>query len=126
MSNVSGITDLPLYQIWQIADHIMVNEPNGFPITEWQKANRKTIMYLNDLVFYHDFSTEEMSKLVGGLYLKKNIRSPLYVLRSFNIMNIFSKHDKGGLLNSIISNINGMVNGSSTKTLHVYGLVCIL
>ena len=71
MSNFSGVTDLPLYQIWQIADHIMVNEPNGFPITDWQKKNMKTIMYLNDLVFYHDFSTEEMSKLVGGLYLKK-------------------------------------------------------
>ena len=68
MSTLSGITDLPLYQMWQIADHIMVNVPNGLPITDWQKANMETIMYLNDLVFYHDFHTVEMSKLVGGLY----------------------------------------------------------
>ena len=42
MSNLSGITDLPLYQIGQIADHIVVNEPNGLPITDWQKKNMKT------------------------------------------------------------------------------------
>ena len=72
MSNLSGITDLHLYQIGQIADHITVNEPNGLPITDWQKKNMKTIMYLNDLRFFVKFSTEEKSKLVGGLYLKKH------------------------------------------------------
>jgi hypothetical protein len=85
MANLSGIspTELTLYQIWQIADHIMVNVPNGLPITDWQKKNMKTIMYLNDLVFYHDFSNEEMSKLLGGLYLKKiYIFLCLYRIRS--------------------------------------------
>ncbi len=83
MANFSGIspTELTMYQIWQIADHIMVNVPNGLSITEWEKENMNTIMYLNDLTFYVDFSNEEMSKLYGGLYPKKKFPFSFYKKR---------------------------------------------
>ncbi len=75
MANLSGIspTELTMYQMWKIADHIMVNEAHNLLITGWQKENMNRIMFLNDYVFYPfgRYGTEEMSKLVGGLYLKK-------------------------------------------------------
>ena len=74
MSNLSGLPpeELDMYHIWEIADHIMVNLPNGLPITEWEKENEKTIMYINDLTFYVDFITTEMGQLNSGrtFYLK--------------------------------------------------------
>ena len=66
MSKLSGI-QLDLYHIWEIADHIMVNLPNGLEITDWEKENMGQIMYLNDLTFYVDFITKEMGQLVSGL-----------------------------------------------------------
>ena len=68
MSKLSGIPsyELDMYHIWEIADHIMVNLPNGLEITDWQKENMKKIMYLNDLTFYVDFITMEMAQLVSG------------------------------------------------------------
>jgi len=70
MSSLSGIppTELDMYHIWEIADHIMVNLPNGLEITDWQKEHMKTIMYLNDLTFYVDFITTEMAQLVSGTF----------------------------------------------------------
>ena len=68
MSKLSGMprSQLDMYHIWEIADHIMVNLPNGLEITDWQKENMKKIMYLNDLTFYVDFITMEMAQLVSG------------------------------------------------------------
>ena len=68
MSTLSGIPPnvLDLYNIWQIADHIMVNVPNKLPITKWQMENKQTIMYLNDLTFYINLITTEMAQLVSG------------------------------------------------------------
>ena len=68
MSKLSGIpsNELDMYHIWEIADHIMVNLPNGLAVTDWQKENMKKIMYLNDLTFYVDFITMEMAQLVSG------------------------------------------------------------
>ena len=72
MSILSGIPPsvLDLYNIWQIADHIMVNLPNGLPITDWEEENKQTIMYLNDLTFYINLITTEMAQLVSGEFLK--------------------------------------------------------
>ena len=69
MSNLSGIppTELDMYHIWEIADHIMVNLPNGLEITDWERANMDQIMYLNDLTFYVDFITTEMGQLISGI-----------------------------------------------------------
>ena len=57
MSKLSGIPpeELDMYHIWEIADHIMVNLPNGRPITEWEKENEKTIMYINDLTVLEQY-----------------------------------------------------------------------
>ncbi len=75
MSRLSQIpaAELTMFQMWKIADHIMVNEAHNLSIPKWQKENMNRIMSLNDLVFYPfgRYGTEEMSKLVGGLYLKK-------------------------------------------------------
>ena len=72
MSELSGIppTELDLYHIWEIADHIMVNLSCGLEITDWQKEHMDTIMYLNDLTFYVDFITIEMGQLISGLRIK--------------------------------------------------------
>ncbi len=69
MSLLSGINlDNPLnyYNMWQIADNILVNEANGLPIQQWEKDNLDEIMIANDYTFYIDFVTVEMGKLVSG------------------------------------------------------------
>lgn len=56
MSKLSGMprSQLDMYHIWEIADHIMINIPNGLEITDWERENEATIMYLNDMKIYLD------------------------------------------------------------------------
>ena len=66
MSTESGIPNLDYYHMWEIADHILVNEPHKLPLTSWEIANYKEIMKANDYTFYIDFVTTEMGKLISG------------------------------------------------------------
>ena len=68
MSKLSGMprSQLDMYHIWEIADHIMINIPNGLEITDWERENEATIMYLNDMKIYLDFVTLEMGQLNSG------------------------------------------------------------
>ena len=76
MSKQSGITSLDYYHMWEIADHILVNEPLALPLLDWELANYNNIMIANDYTFDVDFKTIEMGKLVSG----KSFKSKPYFL----------------------------------------------
>ena len=96
MSRLSGIVDLNYYHMWEIADHILVNEAHGLELDDWVLENKKQILIANDHTFYIDFVTLEMAKLISG-----------------------------GILNNIVLNMKRQVSGKSSYQLNVYGIVSI-
>ncbi len=97
MKQNSGIKKLDYYELWQIADHILVNEAHNLPLQNWQVENYDKIMRANDYTFEIDFKTQEMAKLVSGQ-----------------------------LLNTIVSNINAQISSETSNELFIYGIVSII
>ncbi len=93
MSNLSGIANLSYYDMWEIADHMLVNEAHGLPIPSWIDENRHEINTANDHTFFIDFLNDEMGKLVAG-----------------------------GLLNNVVESIKSRVLGQSDMELFIYGV----
>lgn len=96
MSRLSGLANLNYYHMWEIADHMLVNEAHGLPLDDWILENKEQIVRANDHTFYIDFVTLEMGKLISG-----------------------------GILNSIVSNMKREVAGKSSFQLNVYGIVSV-
>ena len=60
MSNLSGIKSLDYYDMWKIADHVLSNQANNLPLTEWEIDNYVNITQANDYQFYVESATLEM------------------------------------------------------------------
>ncbi len=75
MSELSGIENLDYYRMWEIADHILVNEAHGFPLRDWEKENLNEIMIANDYTFYISFATNEMGRMVSGKLLNRIVQN---------------------------------------------------
>ena len=60
MSNFSGIKDLDYYNLWKIADHVLSNQANNLPLTDWELDNYDNITIANDFVFLTEAPTLEM------------------------------------------------------------------
>ena len=95
MANLSGLTNLNQYMMWQIADKAMVEEAHNLTLDEYIKDNYDKIMEMNDYTFYIDFVTTEMGRLISG-----------------------------GLLNDMVKNIKKKVAGSKNE-LYVYAVVSL-
>ncbi len=93
MSRLSGLAHLDYYHMWEIADHLLVNEAHALPVPAWLEENRRQIEAANDYTFASDFATREMGKLVAG-----------------------------GLLNDVVEAMRRRVLGVSHTQLLVYGV----
>jgi hypothetical protein len=60
MSNFSGLTSLDYYNIWKIADHVLSNQANNLPLTEWELDNYVEIIQAIDYVSYAQAANMEM------------------------------------------------------------------
>ena len=60
MSNFSGIKSLDYYDMWKIADHVLSNQANNLPLSDWELDNYENITIANDYTFYAEVATLEM------------------------------------------------------------------
>jgi hypothetical protein len=60
MSNFSGIKNLDYHGMLQIADHILSNQANNLPLTEWELDNYVEIIKANDYASYARAANMEM------------------------------------------------------------------
>ena len=59
MSNFSGIQNLDYYNMWRIADHVLSNQANNLPLTQWEIDNYVNITKANDYTFFVEAVTTE-------------------------------------------------------------------
>ena len=60
MSNFSGIKSLDYYDMWKIADHVLSNQANNLPLTEWELDNYVNIIQATDYTSYVEAGNLEM------------------------------------------------------------------
>jgi hypothetical protein len=60
MSNFSGIKSLDYYDMWKIADHVLSNQANNLPLTEWEIDNYVNITQADDYVSYVEAANMEL------------------------------------------------------------------
>jgi len=60
MSILSGIKSLDYFNMWKIGDHVLCNQANNLPLTDWELDNYVNITQANDYQFHLETATIEM------------------------------------------------------------------
>ncbi len=60
MTNLTGIENLDYYYLWLITDHILSNQGNNIPLTQWEIDNYAELLKAYDYSFSVDLKTVEM------------------------------------------------------------------